>query len=79
MIARIQLYAAAAASFVALAWFALFRAKRQGASDEKKKRAANDTAAYIEERKRQDAVEIGVGASDVARINRLRNIANGGR
>ena len=44
----------------------------------KKTVADQQTKDYADERKRQDQVDTGVGATDADRIKRLRDIAGGG-
>ena len=48
----------------------------KGRSDARKTRAAADADDYISERKRQDELDVGHGASDAERIKRLHDIAN---
>ena len=48
----------------------------KGRSDARKARAADDADDYISERKRQDEMDVGHGASDAERIKRLHDIAN---
>ena len=62
------------AAFLAALWFN----RQKGRQEAKAERAAQDSAAYAAERKRQDEMDIGIGASDAERIERLRRIANGG-
>lgn len=52
--------------------------KRKGAADANARRDAQNAAQYIEERKRQDEMDIGLGATDPERISRLHEIANRG-
>ena len=66
------LLAAIAAVVGALAW-----GRRTGAQNERQKRAGHDAEAYAKERKRQDEIDIGHGATDDERIRRLRAIADG--
>ena len=54
---------------IGAAWFF---GRRSGAS----KRDAKHGADYIAERKRQDEMDVGHGASDAERIKRLHDIAN---
>ena len=51
------------------AW--LFQRGKQSVKDQQ-------TREYADERKRQDEVDIGLGASDADRIKRLHDIARGG-
>jgi hypothetical protein len=74
MIARLKLYAAAITGLFVMAWIALWRAKRQGAADATAKRDAQNAAEYIAERKRQDEIDVGHGASDDQRIRMLEAI-----
>jgi FtsZ-interacting cell division protein ZipA len=53
---------------------AFFWGNRRG----KKTVADQQTKDYADERKRQDEVNTGIGASDADRIKRLRDIAGGG-
>ena len=48
----------------------------KGRSDARKTRAADDAEDYINERKRQDDLDVGHGATDLERIRLLKNIAN---
>ena len=48
----------------------------KGRSDARKTRAADDAKDYINERKRQDDLDVGHGASDAERIRLLKDIAN---
>jgi hypothetical protein len=65
---------AAIIAIIAAHW----KGKRDGKQQATDTRAAQDAAAYSEERKRQDEMDIGIGASDRDRIERLQRIANGG-
>ena len=53
---------------------AFFFGNRRG----KKTVADQHTRDYADDRKRQDQINTGVGATDAARIERLRDIAGGG-
>jgi hypothetical protein len=48
----------------------------KGRSDARKTRAADDAEDYINERKRQDDLDVGHGATDLERIRLLKAIAN---
>ena len=48
----------------------------KGRSDARKTRAADDAEDYINERKRQDDLDVGHGATDAERIRLLKTIAN---
>ena len=48
----------------------------KGRSDARKTRAADDAEDYINERKRQDDLDVGHGATDAERIRLLKDIAN---
>jgi hypothetical protein len=48
----------------------------KGRSDARKTRAADDAEDYINERKRQDDLDVGHGATDLERIRLLKTIAN---
>lgn len=49
----------------------------KGRADANARRARKDAEAYRNERERQDALDVGIGASDRERIKRLRDIADG--
>jgi hypothetical protein len=74
VITRIKLWAAAIVGFFVMAWVALWRAKQQGAADATAKRDAQNAAEYIAERKRQDEIDVGHGATDAERIEMLESI-----
>ena len=48
----------------------------KGRSDARKTRAADDDREYRNERKRQDDLDVGHGATDAERIRLLKTIAN---
>ena len=48
----------------------------KGRSDARKTRAAADDREYRNERKRQDDLDVGHGATDLERIRLLKDIAN---
>ena len=48
----------------------------KGRSDARKTRAAADDREYRDERKRQDDLDVGHGATDLERIRLLKDIAN---
>ena len=48
----------------------------KGRSDARKTRSADDADDYISERKRQDELDVGHGATDNERIKHLQSIAN---
>jgi len=60
------------AAIVAAIGAAWFLGRRSGAA----KRDAEHGEDYIEERNRQDGLDVGHGASDAERIKRLHDIAN---
>ena len=62
----------AIAAVVAAIGAAWFFGRRSGAA----KRDAKHGEDYIAERKRQDRLDLGHGATDAERIKRLRDIAN---
>ena len=64
----IETIGAVIAAIAAAFWFG----RRQGAS----KRDAKHGADYIAERKRQDELDVGHGATDDERIKHLQSIAN---
>ena len=51
----------------------------KGRSDARKTRAADDDREYRNERKRQDDLDVGHGATDAERIRLLKAIANRNR
>ena len=55
---------------------ALVLGRWQGGRDATAKRDAQDGKDYIKERRRQDEIDVGHGASDAERIKRLHEIAN---
>jgi hypothetical protein len=59
---------------LAALWGAIWKAKRDGAKDATAKRDAQNAAEYIAERKRQDEIDVGHGASDLERIGMLEAI-----
>ena len=48
----------------------------KGRADQRKTRAADDAEDYINERKRQDDLDVGHGATDLERIRLLKTISN---
>ena len=57
--------------------FALGASYFKGRADANARRARKDAEAYRNERERQDALDVGIGASDSERVKRLRDIADG--
>ena len=55
-------------------WAALWGARRSGANSANAKRDAESARDYIAERKRQDEIDVGHGASDAERIRMLEAI-----
>jgi type II secretory pathway pseudopilin PulG len=55
---------------------ALILGRWQGATRARADRAAKDARDYRDERQRIDRTDIGIGATDADRIDRLRAIAN---
>ena len=55
---------------------ALVFGRYTGSRDADRKRDAQDARDYIAERKRQDEIDVGHGATDADRIKRLHEIAN---
>lgn len=49
--------------------------RSQGASGAREKRAAQDARDYQDERREIDGEDLGIGAGDAERIDRLRDIA----
>ena len=49
--------------------------RSQGASGAREKRAAQDARDYQNERREIDSEDLGIGASDTERVDRLRDIA----
>ena len=69
------LLAAIAGGIVAV-WGLIIKAGRDGKKKANEERNAADAQAYIEERRRQDSLDLGVGASDAARIKLLNEFAD---
>lgn len=59
-------------------WGMAIKAGRDGKKKANEERNAADARAYIEERRRQDRLDLGVGASDAERIRMLHDIADRG-
>ena len=55
---------------------ALFLGRHTGSRDAKARRESQDGKDYIAERRRQDEMDVGYGATDADRIKRLRAIAD---
>jgi hypothetical protein len=61
---------------VAAAVLAWVLGRQQGKSGERERRAGQDAKDYHDGRKKIDAMDLGHGATDIERINRLRDIAD---
>lgn len=59
---------AAIASGIGVVWGLIAKSGRDGKKKANEERNAADAQAYTEERKRQDGLDLGVGASDAERI-----------
>jgi hypothetical protein len=54
---------------------ALILGRWQGASGERERRSGQDARDYRDERQKIDTQDLGIGASDSERVDRLRDIA----